>query len=136
MVWTQSNQNGGFSTSGRTWLPVPSEHLNSSVTESESDPASILHHYRRAISFRHAHQALIRGAQSEMSVDGNVLHFTRTYESEVVFCAFNLSDEPGYAHLPKGKWTQIGQELNCAHAGPDGVVNLGPWQPCLALKIG
>ncbi len=136
MVWTQSNQNGGFSTSGRTWLPVPSEHLHSSVAASEANPTSILHHYRRAISFRRAHQALIRGEQSAMSVDGNVLRFIRTLGSETVFCAFNISDEPGYARLPAGKWAQIGQELNSAHAGADRIVNLGPWQPCLALKIG
>lgn len=136
MVWTDSNQNGGFSTAGRTWLPVPSEHLHSSVKASEADPAALIHHYRKAISFRHAHRALMRGTMEEISVKGNVLQFLRREGNEIVFCAFNLNDEPAYVKLPKGKWTQIGQELNCAQAGPDGSVNLGPWQPCLALKIG
>ncbi len=136
MVWTTSNHNGGFSSAGRTWLPVPSEHLRHSVAASEADPTSLVHHYRRAISFRHSHRALMQGAQSDMATTGEVLHFIRDHAGEQVFCAFNLGDEPGHARLPPGVWTQIGHELNCAHAGPDGIVNLGPWQPCLALKTG
>jgi len=136
MVWSDSNQNGGFSTAGRTWLPVPSEHLRQSVAASEADPTALVHHYRKAISFRHAHRALIRGSMDSVSADSDVLRFLRSEGKETIFCAFNLSQEPAYVKLPAGIWAQIGQELNCAHAGPDGVVNLGPWQPCLALKIG
>ncbi|MGR3292208.1 MAG: alpha-amylase family glycosyl hydrolase, partial [Paracoccaceae bacterium] len=136
MVWTESNQNGGFSTAGKTWLPVPSEHLRHSVAAAEADPASLLHHYRRVISFRHVHRSLMRGLMTEISADENVLQFLRSDGNENIFCAFNLSDEPAYVTLPKGKWVQIGQELNSAHAGADRIVNLGPWQPCLALKIG
>ncbi len=135
MVWTQSNRNGGFSTSGRTWLPVPSEHLRHSVAASEADPTSLVHHYRKAIGFRHAHRALMRGSMTDMAADGNVLSFIRREGNEIIFCAFNLSNEPAYTKLPTGSWAQIGQELNCSHAGADGVVNLGPWQPCLALKL-
>jgi len=136
MVWSESNQNGGFSTAPRTWLPVPSEHLRQSVAASEADPTALVHHYRKAISFRHAHRALIRGSMDEMSANGDVLSFVRRDGNETIFCAFNLSQEPAYVKLPAGKWTQIGHELNCAQTGPDGVANLGPWQPCLALKIG
>ncbi len=134
MVWTESNSNGGFSSAGLTWLPVPPEHLRHSVSASEADPASLLHHYRRAIGFRHAHRALMHGEQTDMSASGNVLRFIRRSEGEVVFCAFNLSDEPAHTQLPEGNWVQIGQELNCAHAGAAGIVHLGPWQSCLALK--
>ena len=136
MVWTQSSRNGGFSTAARTWLPVPSEQLRHSVAACEADPTSLLHHYRRTISFRHSHRALMAGTQSAMTAAGNVLRFLRSDRGEEIFCAFNMSDEPAHAQLPVGKWAQIGQELNCAHAGADGIVNLGPWQPCLALKIG
>ncbi len=134
MVWSESNQNGGFSTAGRTWLPVPSAHLHRSVAASEADPAALLHHYRRAIGFRHAHPALSRGAQSKMRVDGDVLSFTRSEAGETIFCAFNLGEEAAHVALPPGQWVQLGQELNGAHPGPDGVAPLGPWQPCLALK--
>ena len=135
MVWTPSNSNGGFSSAGRTWLPVPTEHLRHSVQTSEGDPAALLHHYRKAIGFRHAHKALMQGTMTDVCAKDEVLQFVRTEGVETVFCAFNLNDEPTHTRLPEGNWVQIGQELNCAHAGPDGTVNLGPWQTCLALKI-
>jgi len=28
----------------------------------------------------------------------------------------------------------VGQELNSSGVGEDGLVHLGPWQPCLVLK--
>ncbi|MFV2003290.1 MAG: alpha-glucosidase, partial [Paracoccaceae bacterium] len=102
MVWTTSNQHGGFSSAGRTWLPVPSEHLPHSVAASEADPTSLMHHYRRAISFRRAHRALIRGDQFAMKANGNVLEFVRRHCNEVIFCAFNLSDQPASVCQPKG----------------------------------
>ncbi len=145
MVWTDSNLNGGFSTAPRTWLPVPGAHLGLSVARAEADPASLLHHYRRAISFRHAHRSLALGAQTGMRACGDVLVFLRscgngesggTGAGETMFCAFNLSDEPAQLRLPPGNWVQVGQELNGAHPGADGIAKLGPWQPCLALKTG
>ena len=135
MVWTQSNRNGGFSTAARTWLPVPNEHLRHSVQASEADPKALIHHYRKAIAIRHAHRALTDGSMENMSADGNVLSFVRRQGNEVIFCAFNLDDEPAHARLPQGNWSRIGQDLNGAQAGPDGIVKLGPWQTCLALKI-
>ena len=134
MVWTDSNQNGGFSTAERTWLPVPSEHLHHSVAKSENNPDALIHHYRRAIAFRHAHSALALGDQSKMKVDGNVLSFTRNWNNQTVFCAFNLGDEPAQISIPDGIWTSVGQDLNSAPADATGVVKLDAWQPCLAIR--
>jgi len=136
MVWEESNQNGGFSTAARTWLPVPHQHLRSSVSAAEADPTALIHHYRRAISFRHSHTALMMGTSEAMSATGDVLQFIRGNGEEQIFCAFNLSDKPAEVHLPDGKWMQIGAELNSAHAADNGVAGLGPWQPCLAIRVG
>ena len=135
MVWAESNQNGGFSTAPRTWLPVPSEHLRHSVETSEANPAALIHHYRRAIELRHTHGALSQGEQSEMVAAGNVLNFTRTWGDEVIFCAFNLGDEQAQLRFPDGNWAPIGQDLNGASANEAGIVNLGPWQTCLVVKL-
>ena len=134
MVWTETNQNAGFSTALRPWLPIPSEHLSHAVAASEADTGALIHHYRHSAALRHAFSALAQGDQSEMSVNGDVLSFTRTSGDEAVFCSFNLGDEPAQVHLPDGVWTPIGQDLNSAQADETGLAKLEPWQPCLALK--
>ncbi|PUB19256.1 alpha-glucosidase [Yoonia sediminilitoris] len=134
MVWEPSNQNGGFSMS-RPWLPVATEHLNLSVALQEDDPGALLHHYRKAIAFRHAHSALSRGDHADLAATGDVLHFKRIDRAETIFCAFNLSDTPSDFDLPEGDWEPIGSELGSAIASADGRLHLGPWQICLAQKI-
>ncbi len=133
MVWTSDNQNGGFS-QGNPWLPVAREHLHLAVDAQERAPDALLHHYRRAIALRHAHPALKRGAISALSVSGEVLSFFRTEAGEELFCAFNLSHDPATLYLPEGRWQAIGQELNSTGPGEDGLVHLGPWQPCLVIR--
>ena len=133
MVWVKDNQNGGFS-SGKPWLPVAREHLSLAVDAQERAPDALLHHYRRAIAFRHAHRALMRGAMRNVHVSGDVLSFHREEAGENLFCAFNLSHEPSSLYLPEGNWVTVGQELNSSGPGEDGVVHLGPWQPCLVVK--
>ena len=133
MVWEPSNQNGGFTT-GQPWLPVSHDHLNRSVASQEHDPGALLHHYRRAIAFRHAHPALIKGDHDSVTATGTVVHFTRILGDEQIFCAFNLSAEPAVLDMPAGDWDRIGLDLGSTAAQSDGKLHLGPWQPCLALK--
>ena len=133
MVWTSDNQNGGFS-QGHPWLPVAREHLHLSVDAQERAPDALLHHYRRAIAFRHEHRALMQGDLHDMRTDGDVLSFHRDAAGETLFCAFNLSHEPATLTLPEGNWVAVGQDLNSSGPGEDGKVHLGPWQPCLVVK--
>lgn len=133
MVWERSNQNGGF-TSGRPWLPVSSDHLQNAVAVQEEEPGALLHHYRKAIAFRHAHPALSKGSHDRIRSADDVIYFTRSHASETIFCAFNISDTPSDFELPKGNWTPVGAELGSAHVSADGKLHLGPWQVWLALK--
>lgn len=134
MVWQASNQNGDFTT-GQPWLPVSHDHLHRTVQQQEDDPAAILHHYRRAIAFRHAQPALAKGDHDGVKSTDTIVHFTRSYEGTTIFCAFNLSDQPATMDMPSGNWAQIGLELGSAGPQADGKLHLGPWQPCLALKM-
>jgi len=134
IAWESSHQNGGF-TQGQPWLPISHEHLMHSVAAQEADPGSLLHHYRRAISFRHAHKALSKGSHSDVRAEGDVLHFTRTHKGETLFVAINLSGEPAVIDAPAGNWLQVGQELGSTGPAPDGKLHLGPWQPALALRV-
>ncbi|MDA7424617.1 beta-galactosidase BglA [Thalassococcus lentus] len=132
MVWEKNNQNGGFS-EGQPWLPVSHDHLNRAAAAQEQDPGALLHHYRKAIAFRHAHKALVKGEHSDVRNTGSIVHFMREHEGEKIFVAINLSAEPAVMEMPKGAWLQIGQELGSTAAAPDGKLHLGPWQPALAL---
>jgi alpha-glucosidase len=133
MVWERQTLNAGFSVDV-PWLPVAREHIGLSVDTQERAPDALLHHYRRAIALRHAHRALSRGVMRDLHVSGDTLSFIREEAGEVMFCAFNLSHHPTTIYLPDGNWTVVGQELNSSGPGEDGLVHLGPWQPCLVLK--
>jgi len=133
MVWEQDNGSGGF-TSGKPWLPVSSEHLGLSVEPQEKDPAGLIHFYRKAIAFRHAHEALKSGEATPLEVNGDVVSFTRSAGDTTIYCAFNMSDTPSVLAAPSGDWMPIGAELGGAHVAPDGALHLGPWQPYIALK--
>lgn len=133
MVWQSDNMSGGFSIH-RPWLPVSTEHLGLAVAVQEEAPDALLHHYRRALAFRRAHPALVKGDISDVTVVGDVISFLRKDPEETVFVAINMSDAPGAVDLPPGNWMQIGAELNSGGTSPDGRVHLGPWQPCIALK--
>ena len=134
MVWESSNAHGGFSSAVRTWLPVSHEHVHMSVAEQENDPSALVHHYRRAIAFRAANPAIVKGAHDKVQSSGDVVYFTRSHDGDEIFCAFNLSDTPSEFTLPSGTWLPIGEEMGAAHVSDDGKLHLGPWQPCLARR--
>ncbi|MEL6957734.1 MAG: alpha-amylase family glycosyl hydrolase [Pseudomonadota bacterium] len=136
MVWEPSNLHGGFSEAATTWLPVSHEHMHMSVADQEADPGALVHHYRRAIAFRHAHPALAKGEHDGVKASGDVVYFTRTHGEETLFCAFNMSDTPSEFEIPQGQWHAIGSELGGAHISATGGLNLGPWQPFIAAKQG
>ncbi|WP_458790664.1 alpha-amylase family glycosyl hydrolase [Yoonia sp. MH D7] len=132
MVWEASNTRGGF-TIGTPWLPVSPAQLGLSVATQEADASALLHHYRRAITFRQAHAALAIGGHTAVTALGNVIRFTRTDADTEIFCAFNVSDAPAEVELPSGDWEQIGADLG-AVALAAGPLALGPWQTCLAAR--
>jgi alpha-glucosidase len=108
--------------------------MHMAVAAQEDEPGALLHHYRKAIAFRQAHPALIRGNHYKMRARDDVVYFTRSEADQVIFCAFNVSDTPFDFDMPTGDWTPIGGELGSAHVSADGRLHLGPWQVCLALK--
>jgi alpha-glucosidase len=124
MVWQRDDAAGGFST-GKPWLPVPADHLPRAAAEAEKDGGGLLHHYRRALAFRHAHPALSKGAQADMAADGPVLSFRRA-GAEDLFIAVNLSDASASVAAPGGDWAPTATELGST--APQGArITLGPW---------
>ncbi len=133
MVWKNSNLNGGFSDS-KPWLPVSHDHLHHAVAEQEEDPASLLHHYRRALAFRAAQPTLVKGTHHDLTATGTVLSLRRRHDGTEMFCAINLGDTPATINMPQGDWTPLGGELGSTGPAADGKLHLGPWQPCFAHK--
>ena len=134
MVWENSNQNGGFSTATKTWLPVAHAHLNKAPSEAEQNPGALIHHYRRAIAFRHAHPVLRKGDMVNVRVEGTALRFERTLDDgTTLHFRFNMSGDPVVIDMPDGDWHSVGGELNSAAPMADNKLHLGPWQPCLLL---
>lgn len=134
MVWTKSNLNAGFSET-KPWLPVFHEHMAQSVDELERDPDALLHHYRKAIAFRHEHKALAKGASSPVLAEGDTLYFTRTEDTRNYLCVFNLSDKPSTIALPEGEFSLIGKELGAISTSDNGRLHLQPWQSAIAIKL-
>ena len=60
MQW-RAGPGAGFS-SGRPWQPINKDYEQVNVTDQESDPTSLLYHYRRLIHLRNDHPALQRGS--------------------------------------------------------------------------
>ncbi|MBX3570692.1 MAG: alpha glucosidase [Rhizobiaceae bacterium] len=89
MVWDSKMKGGGFTT-GTPWLPVPAEHMAMAVDTQQGDPASVLEHYRRFLSFRAAHPAFAKGEIAFLAAQGDGVVFTRRYGNEDIICAFNL----------------------------------------------
>ena len=113
MVWVRDNATGGFTT-GKPWLPVPPEHLARAAAVEDAETKSLLHDYRRALALRHAHPALIDGAQSDMAAEGDVLTFRRSGGGEVIWVAVNLSGKAAKVVAPAGRWTNVARDLGGA----------------------
>ncbi|MBL4926892.1 alpha-amylase family glycosyl hydrolase [Fuscibacter oryzae] len=135
MVWTQNATNGGFAGNAKPWLPVPAEHLPLAVDASEANPASLIHHYRRAIALRQAHPALRVGSMTGTKATGSVLTFTRQSSTETLFCAFNLSDAPATAPAPSGTWSPSAPDLTDI-APKGGTLTLAPWAYAILTSTG
>ncbi|RYH09729.1 alpha-glucosidase family protein [Tropicimonas sp. IMCC6043] len=130
MPWSRGSANGGF-TDGKPWLPLAMEHLTHTVSVEERDPDSILHFYRRAIAFRKAHPALVKGSYETVEAEEKILSFIRANDGSRIFCAFNLSEAERQVALPEGDWALLpDMPYNVTSTG--GSVTLPPYQAVFA----
>ncbi|MDO1581053.1 alpha-glucosidase family protein [Rhizobium oryzicola] len=107
MVWDAQALQAGFSTSEKTWLPIPVEHQLRAVSAQYGDPDSVLEHYRRFLAFRRQHLAFAKGDIEFQPVSGSLLSYTRSFGNETVLCLFNMSAEPVASELPDGDWSVL-----------------------------
>ena len=131
MVWTTQDEHAGFS-HGKPWLPVSPDHAARAVDRQESDPKSLVHHYRNAIKLRRDWAVLRNGDQSGMTTSGNLLSFTRSDGNDVLFCVFNLGREAADTKLPDGEWRAVGPDPAQIQ---NNQVTLEAWQCLIAQQM-
>lgn len=93
LPWTPDGVTYGFNSSGRAWLPQPSNWGRWSVQTQESDPESFLQFSRRAISTRRSLQLV--GTIGDLSATNGVLSFSRSTQTGArLTCIVNMSAQP------------------------------------------
>ena len=91
MQWDQS-ENGGFSKT-IPWLKCNPNHKLINVGESESDPDSILHFYRKMIKFRKDHDLLVYGEfHPLMEEDPDLFVYERYDNQDKMLVILNFSN--------------------------------------------
>ena len=114
MVWAADNLNAGFTTAEKAWLPVPPEHHHLAVNQLESDPVSLLHHYRALLAFRQTRPELQKGAIRFLEGGEGVLVFEREHGGLRSVVAINMREAPGQASIDitglQEKWIGTGPQ--------------------------
>jgi alpha-glucosidase len=97
MPWTRTPPSFGFSPTGESWLPIPSDWGALSVEAQTDDPASMLELTRRALRLRRAEQALGDGDMQWVSRPGDDCVVLRRPAGDTdphVLVAMNLGSAP------------------------------------------
>ncbi len=126
--WDGNDPNGGFS-QGRTWLPVPEEHLPLAVDRQDADAASTLNQYRAILSQRRQ-MPCSSGATSRSVGAGRRARLRAQDRHERVLCAFNFGAEPGHVALDAA----FGTVTAVDYPGATGHVDRAGW-PCRRSAI-
>jgi len=98
MQWS-AGKNAGFST-GNPWLPVNENHQYINVEGQDSNPSSVLNHFRRMTQLRKTHNALVYGDYEILQPDHpQVYMFTRTYEGHKLLVVLNFTKDEAQVPL-------------------------------------
>jgi alpha-glucosidase len=127
MVWDGSDKNAGFS-SGKPWLPISAEHAALSVAAQDGDAGSMLQHYRRFLTFRRNHPALVKGEISFLRADHDVLMLTRTHGNDKILAAFNFTNKAQRVPLSGLKVLNHFADSGYEGTHKDAVLDLPPYQ--------
>ena len=100
MQWSASDPNAGFSDAPKTWLPINPNYVEINVESEAENPGSHLNFYKTAVLSRYSDQAF-DGGQVKIETQGNILAFSRTFDSElypvyVTLINFNRESAGGF----------------------------------------
>ncbi len=98
MPWTATSANHGF-TGGAPWLPSQAAHHALAVDLQESDPGSLLAHWRDLLAWRQRTPEIRHGALIPLDTQAPIIGFMREHEGRRTQCLFNFSSEPARAEI-------------------------------------
>jgi alpha-glucosidase len=99
MQWDASDF-AGFSTF-EPWLPISNTFCSDNVETELREPSSIYHLYRRLISARRQHSALLAGSYRRLLTERDLLFYVREAGSEQMLVALNFGSNPISVSLPR-----------------------------------
>ncbi len=104
MQWDNS-ENAGFTT-GTPWKKVNPNYTEINVAAQDTNPNSILNHFRKMTRLRKANKVLVYGAYDMILDDHEQIYaFTRMQGDDKVLVLLNFSDTNASANLPEGLLT-------------------------------
>ncbi len=103
MQWDNS-EHAGF-TNGGPWLPVNDNYVDINVEDENSDPNSVLNHFRKMTELRKENPILIYGAYELVAPEHpDIYAYTRTLGEKTVLVLLNFSKETSEIKL-KDDWS-------------------------------
>lgn len=115
LPWEGSAPPYAFSTSARTWLPIPEDWAPLTVAAQLEDPESTLSLYRAAIELRRAHPAVFGDDVRWYGAPAGCFAFRR--DSGGLVCVLNTSATP--VDLPEGELLLASADLVDGLLPPD-----------------
>ncbi|MEJ2669884.1 MAG: alpha glucosidase [Gammaproteobacteria bacterium] len=101
MPWRAEEElTAGFSTGGKSWLPLWQAHRADAVNVQEDNPESLLNAYRTFLRWRRGQKILLKGAITVHDACKNVLLFERSYEGKRLLVALNFSNQAETLAIP------------------------------------
>jgi alpha-glucosidase len=91
--WRAAAPHAGFS-AAKPWLPVEPLHVPLSVDRQEADPHSVLLAWRRFLTWRKTHPALVDGALEPATAPPPLIAFRRRNAAESLLIVLNTAAEP------------------------------------------
>ena len=108
MQWT-TEKNAGF-TVGKSWLPVHEDFKNCCVETEDADKNSVLNFYRQLANLRTSEKyskILLQGDYKEISLNGMIYSFSRSFENKKIITLANFSGENLKYDLPELSQAEI-----------------------------
>ncbi len=115
MQWNE--ESGGGFTTGYAWLPLNMDTFSRNVREQESEPASLLNHYRCLIKIRKSSEALQKGSWIPiLNGQQGILSYFRNTDKERILIVLNFTRNQKTVSLPEHTY---GEVLSSTHRIPE-----------------